>query len=296
MNMRRILLSLIAVSALFSALASRQPFTVRLYPDGPAESNGLTGDAAVSEQGYITNISDPTVTVYLPDKKKATGQIVVICPGGGYRFVSSFNEGRDVAAWMTGRGIAAVELHYRLPNGHHSIPVSDALAAIEYAKANASAWGCDPSQVGIIGFSAGGHLAASASTLFTGEKNRPAFSILIYPVITMDERYTHHGTRQSLLGAGYKAEMVERYSTEKQVGKNTPPTFIALCTDDRTVDPRNSTMYYDALVAAKVPAEMHVYPKGGHGWGFDRSRLTDFRPEFDRALERWLSNLQAAGK
>ncbi len=294
--MRKFLLSLIAASALLSAAASRAPFTVRLYTDAPAESNGLSGDAVINKSGFITNISDPTLTIYLPDRKKATGQVAVICPGGGYSFVSSFNEGRDVAAWMTERGIAAVELHYRLPNGHHAIPVADALAAIEYAKAHAAEWGCDSSQVGIIGFSAGGHLAASASTLFTCEGNRPAFSILIYPVITMDERYTHNGTRQSLLGAGYKKELVERYSTEKQIGKHTPPTFIALCSDDRVVAPRNSTMYYNALIETGVPAEMHIFPKGGHGWGFDPKRLSEFRPELDKSLERWLSGLRPAKK
>lgn len=286
-DMRKFLFSLIALFAFSSAVAGQQPFTVRLYPDGPTDSNGLSGDAVTNQYGYITNISDPTLTVYLPDKKKATGQTVVVCPGGGYGFVSSFNEGRDVAAWMTRHGIAVVELHYRLPNGHHSIPLSDALAAIEYAKKNAAEWGLDADKVGIIGFSAGGHLAASASTLFT-EQSRPAFSILIYPVITFDERYTHRGTRENLIGKGYNADLVERYSTERQVSSATPPTFIAVCTDDRVVDARNSTMYYDALVAHKVPAEMHVYPKGGHGWGFDQSRLSDYRDEFNAALARWL--------
>ena len=285
--MRNFIFSLVAVLTLASASAGQRPFTVRLYPDGPAQSNGLSGDAVVSERGYITNISDPTVTVYLPDKKSATGQIVVICPGGGYRFVSSFNEGRDVAAWMTERGIAAVELHYRLPNEHHDVPLTDALAAIEYAKKNAADWGLDADKVGIIGFSAGGHLAACASTLFT-ETSRPAFSILIYPVITFDERYNHKGTRYNLIGKDYNAELVERYSTEKQVSASTPPTFIALCTDDRTVNPRNSTMYYEALVAHGVSAEMHIYPKGGHGWGFDPSRLSDYRSELDASLSRWL--------
>lgn len=288
--MRKFVFLLFAVMTFVSAGAKQQPFTVRLYPDAPAESNGLSGDAVTDSRGFITNISDPTVTVYLPDKNKATGRIVVICPGGGYRFVSSFNEGRDVAEWMTSRGIAAVELHYRLPNGHHAVPLADALAAIEYARKNAPEWGLDADKVGIIGFSAGGHLAACASTLFT-ESSRPAFSILIYPVITFDERYTHRGTRESLIGKGYDAALVERYSAEKQVSDSTPPTFIALCTDDRTVDARNSTMYYDALVELKVPAEMHIYPKGGHGWGFDSSRL-DYRGEFDAALARWLDDLK----
>ena len=290
--MRRFFLSIAAITTFAACFAGREPFTVKLYPDGTPQSNGLSGPAVTSDKGYVTNISDPTVTVYLPQKSKTTGQVVVICPGGGYRFVSSFNEGRDVAAWMNSQGIVAVELHYRLPNGHNEVPLADALAAVEYARDNASEWGCDADKVGIIGFSAGGHLAATASTLFTSERNRPDFSILIYPVITMDEKYTHAGSRENLIGKGYNAALVERYSAQRQVSSDTPPTFIALCTDDKTVDPHNSTMYYDALVEARVPAEMHIYPEGGHGWGFDNNRLALYRSEFYAALSRWLAALR----
>lgn len=289
--MKKFLLSILLAS-LSTVLLATNPFDLKLYPNGVAESNNLTGEITQDDYGRIGNVSDPIVTVYLPDHKVATGQAVVVCPGGGYSYVSSKNEGLMPAQWLVARGIAAIVLRYRMPNGHNDIPIKDALTAIELVRTNAGKWNINPAEVGIMGFSAGGHLASTAITHFTNADNRPDFGILVYPVITLDERYTHVGTRTNLIGKGFNAELVELYSNEKQVKENTPPTFIAHCTDDRTVPVKNATMMYDALVAQKITTEMHIYTKGGHGWGFRENKLPYFQ-EFSASLGRWLTERHA---
>ena len=181
-------------------------------------------------------------------------------------------------------------LRYRMPNGHHDIPLHDARTAIALLRDHAAEWGIDPHQVGIMGFSAGGHLASTVSTHFENDSQRPDFSILVYPVITMDERYTHKVSREELIGRDAPIELVDRYSHEKQVSDRTPVTFLALSDDDGGVPPVNSTMYYEALKAHGVPAELHVYPSGGHGWGW--LETFKYHDELRTSLDRWLKEIR----
>ncbi len=272
--------ALLAISALAVCLAvsAGEPIVMKLYPNGPEEQNGLTVDKPDAP-------TEPMLRVFMP-VGNPTGQIVVVCPGGAYEFLSMDNEGYEVAEWLTRRGIAAAVLSYRMPNGHSNIPLKDAQTAIETVRDHAAEWGVDPAKVGIIGFSAGGHLAATTLTKYTSAKNRPDFGILIYPVITMGDD-THQGSRTNLLGANPSEAAKEAFSCEKLVTAQTPVTFIALSSDDKLVLPVNGVSFYTALSRADVAGcELHVYPTGGHGWGFAGSM--DYLDEFSLSLNRWL--------
>ena len=263
------------------------------------EVNKLTGPEKVPENGNIGNISDlARCDLYFP--KKPNGQLVVVCPGGGYSIVSSYNEGVYVADWMLEQGITVCVVKYRLPNGHCRVPHSDIENAFRYCRAHAAEWGIN--QIGVMGFSAGGHLAGTTSTKWTEEQTRPDFSVLIYPVITMEQGFTHKGTRENLITkkAEWKEHMAEVYSLETQVTRFTPPTYLALCSDDFVVPAENSLRYYNQLINHDVPVEMHIWPKGGHGWGFSsekfvgegNDRFAYAREDFYNSLERWLSELR----
>ncbi len=277
---------------------------------GPGESNEITLEEEIPENGNISNITQPTIDLYFP--KKPNGQLVVVVPGGGYRIVSSYNEGVYVADWMLSQGITVCVVKYRLPNGHWTVPLTDVQNAFRYCRAHAEEW--KVKQIGIIGFSAGGHLAASASNLYVDAVTRPDFSILIYPVIQFQSAITHRGTQNNLIGKQelwddknltvkeYEEKMhryetlVERYSLEKQVTENTPVTFIAHCLDDKTVPIQNSFCYMLSLKEHKVPAEMHVYPTGGHGWGFTtdkfgKDKIGYCREDFFNELSHWLKRV-----
>lgn len=290
--MKKLLLSLLTILSAATISAS-EPKVVKLYPDGAPDSNGITAAENCDSYGDLTNVTEPTLTIYLPKKSTATGQAIVICPGGGYYFVSFANEGSRAAKWFASKGIAAIVLKYRVPNGHDSIPLEDAHNAIRYVRRNAESLGVNPHKIGIIGFSAGGHLAATASNLYNSSEERPDFSILTYPVITM-RTLTHGGSRNQLLGKTPDENMLARYSMEEHVTRNTPPTFIAHCADDSVVPVMNSLNYAERLVACKVPFAMHIYPKGGHGWGFTegKGRLSEYRTDFYNSLETWLKNLK----
>lgn len=263
---------------------------VRLYPNGAPDSNGITREEGVYSWG-VTHVTDPTISIYPADPTLATGQAVVVCPGGAYQFEAMNNEGDPVARWLARRGITAVVLKYRLPNnGHSDVPINDALAAIEYVRTHAAELNVNPEEVGIAGFSAGGHLAASASTRYTSAANRPDFSILVYPVITMT-KLTHGGSRDALLGKDASEELIKKYSCENNVNAQTPPTFLVHCNDDGVVPVQNALMYAESLRTNKVPHMMHIYPNGGHGWGFMEGpgRLEAWRPEFYNSLQNWLN-------
>ncbi len=301
--------------------------TLLLYPQGqsvnvglpeakgPIESNGLTGEETLSETGNLGNINDNArIDLYFP--KKPNGQMVVVCPGGGYKYVSSFNEGVYVAEWMLARGITVCVVKYRMPNGHWCVPLNDVQNAFRYCRAHAAEWKVN--QIGIMGFSAGGHLAASASNLFTDEVTRPDFSVLVYPVITIHRPLTHNGTRTNLIGKDAiwtdRNKLVDEYeqaqrdwnglkevfSLQNVVDAKTPPTYLVLCEDDKTVPAENSLMYYQQLLANKVPAEIHIFPTGGHGWGFSaekyvgkgNDKFSYARPYFEQTLERWLVSVR----
>ena len=264
-----------------------------------AEANKLKGPETITSSGQIGNISDlARCDIYFP--KKPNGQMVVICPGGGYSIVSSYNEGIYAAAWFIERGITVCVVKYRLPNGHCTVPHSDIENAFRYCRAHAAEWGVN--QIGVMGYSAGGHLAATTSTMWTEQQTRPDFSILIYPVITMEVGLTHKGTREKLITdkAIWKEHISEKYSLENQVTRFTPPTFIAHCSDDTAVPVENSLRYYNRLIDNEVSAEMHIWPKGGHGWGFSgeeyvgkgKDKFAYARQDYYNALDAWLKRIR----
>ncbi|MDE5941242.1 MAG: alpha/beta hydrolase [Muribaculaceae bacterium] len=226
-----------------------------------------------------------TLEVYLPEKCDTRGA-VVMCPGGGYGFVSVENEGRNWVEWFTDRGIATAVLVYRLPRQRHTVPLADCTAAIECVRQNSAKWGIPSGHTGVMGFSAGGHLASTMATHY-GESSRPDFQILIYPVITMDKAITHMGTHDSLIGTEPSTALETLYSNELQVTPQTPPAFIFTCEDDDVVHPDNSIRYYQALTANKVPSELHIYPTGGHGFGFN-PRFT-YHNQMLWLLESWFN-------
>lgn len=268
------------------------------------ESNGLTGLETIDETGVLRNVSDlARVDLYFP--KKPNGQMVIVCPGGGYSKLTTFKEGLYVADWMLSKGITVAVVKYRLPDGHWTVPLEDVHNAFRYCRANAGKWKVD--QIGVMGFSAGGHLAACASNLYVDEVTKPDFSILIYPVITFDFNIFSSRTRPSLIGdeeewAGNEqklSELADYFSMEKRVGPETPQTFISHCTDDKTLV-ENSLLYYKSLVTHKVPVEMHIWKSGGHGWGFSSEKIVGkgndklgvHRQDFYTVLEHWLQNIR----
>jgi acetyl esterase/lipase len=220
----------------------------------------------------------PAITVFPAPAEKASGAAVVVCPGGAYGYLAPY-EGWPVAEWLNSLGVTGFVLSYRLgPRYHHPAPLQDAQRAIRTARARASEWKLNPERIGILGFSAGGHLASTAATHFDGGNpdaadpverlsSRPDFAILIYPVITMADPFTHKGSRKNLLGEEPKAELIDLLSNEKQVTAETPPTFIVFGANDKVVPVENGLMFASALSKAKAPFELHVYERGPHGFG-----------------------------
>lgn len=236
----------------------------------PAGAPGAVGSDALDK---------PKITVYRAPADKANGAAVVVCPGGGYVVVAADHEGKQVAEWLNSFGVTAFVLQYRLgPRYRHPAPLQDAQRAIRMVRASARQWGIDPARVGILGFSAGGHLASTAGTHFeAGNKDaadpidrmgsRPDLMVLVYPVISFTADVTHGGSRESLLGPGPDPKLVASLSSELQVTAQTPPTFLVHTSEDDGVPPENSILFYEALQKARVPAEMHIFAKGEHGLG-----------------------------
>jgi len=232
--------------------------------------------------GQISNVQEPDITVHLPAKKDSTGQAIVIMPGGGYSFVAFKGEGTSIAKWLNLKGITSIILKYRLPGSKsniipHKSPLLDAQRAVRLTRYYSKDWNIKADKIGIMGFSAGGHLASTLGTHFDyGEDNssdvietmssRPDFMILLYPVITFLEPYLHNGSRTALLGKNPDKKMIEYYSNELQVKEDTPQTFIFHCSNDNEVLVENSLLFYNSLRAKNIPAEMHIYPEGGHGF------------------------------
>ncbi len=244
-----------------------------------------TGEVTIWDTADIVRIrlvQKPDLAVFLPSKKNATGEAVIICPGGGYRVLAYDWEGSDIARWLNASGIAAFVLKYRLPGASHNIvphksPLMDAQRAMRLVRYHAGSWNIDPSRIGIMGFSAGGHLASTLSTHFDqGDRSssdpveqmssRPDFSILVYPVISFDDRITHSGSKTALLGEDPDEELVAYYSNELQVTGETPPAILIHSNDDTGVPVENSLAYFRALRASGIASEMHLYPYGGHGY------------------------------
>lgn len=268
-----------------SAQAQEKPLVLPLWPDGAPTQSGLTGDEKEIFPSFIANVTVPEITVY--KAARPNGICIICCPGGGYFGVSINNEGHDYAQWMNKLGITMVLLKYRMPNGHAEIPLNDSEQAIRMVRLHAAEWGIDPHKVGIMGHSAGGHFAATLSTLYTSAETRPDFSVLVYPVISMDADITHMGSRENLLGKQPSAQQVEHFSLEKQVNAQTPPAFLVLAADDDTVNPENSLRYYSALLKNGVKnCVLHTYPTGGHGFGFGDSFL--YKRQWTGELENWI--------
>ena len=246
--------------------------TVEAAPPNPEKLSLWPGQAPVGEGRF--EAANAAITVHRPSPEKANGTAMVICPGGGYGGLVTGAEGHGIAKWLNQHGITGIVLEYRLPRGRPFVPLLDAQRAIRTVRSNAKAWGIDPNRIGIIGFSAGGHLASTAATHFDGDSKatdpvdrascRPDFAILVYPVVTMGAK-THGGSKTNLLGRDPKPELVELFSNEKQVTGKTPPMFLAHAKDDTLVAPDNSRMLYEALKAHKVAAEYLELPSGGHG-------------------------------
>lgn len=255
-----------------------------LWPNGMPNTNGLTGDQEDLDGGRVAHVVNPSITVYQADRPN--GMAIIMCPGGAYARLALGHEGHDMASWFNTQGITYVVLKYRMPNGHHEVPLSDAEQAIRLVRKHASEWGINPHRVGIMGASAGGHLAASLATLCISEDTRPNFQILFYPVISMLKEVTHGGSRQNLIGDNPSKDLEDRFSLERQVSAHSPQAFIMLSGDDATVPPINGIGYYLALCEQKIPATLHVYPTGGHGWGF-RDDFT-YKRQWIGELEKWL--------
>lgn len=282
-SMKTILSAFILTIAITTAYSQEK--SIPLYPKGVPNSKPTP--AAYIENSdknsWITKVSQPTLTPYLPAKGTANGTAIVVCPGGGYSGLASAHEGAAVAQEFNKIGVTAFLLKYRLPSDDimkdKSIgPLQDAQSAILIVREHAAEWGIDPNKIGIIGFSAGGHLVSTAGTHFDkpvienkGVSVRPDFMMLIYPVISFGEQ-AHVGSRENLIGKTPSAEQVELYSNEKQITANTPPTFLVHAEDDKTVPVQNSLMFYDALLKNHVKAEMHLFQEGGHGFGLNNSK------------------------
>lgn len=277
------LIQLIAMCLLTASLsASAQKKTeILLWDKNPLEQTEEKSER-VRAQDFK---KDPAITVYTP--KNPTGKTVLMCPGGGYSHQASAHEGHDMADWYNSQGITYAVLKYRLPYGDSSIPFSDAEQAMRILRKYADQLGVDPNKVGVAGASAGGHLASTLATHYSSPETRPDFQILFYPVITMDEKKTHMGSRKNLLGENPSADLVKLFSNELRVTSDTPKAFIMFSSDDGAVPPSNSIYYYYSLLNNKVPASLHAYPKGGHGWGF-RDKFP-YKRQWTGELEKWLS-------
>lgn len=230
-------------------------------------------------------INAPSLRVYLPSPEKATGKMVIALPGGGYSGLAVFHEGYDWSQFFLSRGIALGVLKYRMPQGDNTIPYSDVKAAFDLVKMNAMEWSINPEDIGIMGSSAGGHLASTFAT-HTYAEDKPAFQILLYPVITMDTTFTHRGSRNNLIGENPTQEKVDRFSNEKRVDKLTPPAFIIFAADDKVVPPLNGLRYIEALIDHNVPVTFLLYPTGGHGFGNYDTFL--YKEQFMLELSKWL--------
>ena len=271
-------LFLLGFLAFSSLLSAQTPIQVKLAEEKVVDEKPVI-------KGWINGneYTEATLTIY--PAKKPNGQAIIACPGGGYAGVATTHEGHDMATWFNTQGITYAVLHYRMPYGKHEIPLSDAHQAIRYLRKNAGQYGIK--QLGIMGSSAGGHLASTAATHFDAE-TRPDFQILFYPVVTMTE-YTHQGSKDNLLGKNPSEELVKLYSNELQVTEQTPPAFIMHSSDDTVVPVQNTLDYYLSLCKHGVPASVHFYPIGGHGWGYNES--FPYKAQWKDEMEKWLREI-----
>lgn len=287
--MKKILLTLSATLAVFAAGAAT-PTVINLWEDGQMPyDNHVTADEVMDNRGCITNVSNPTLTIYTPSNfgvrpEANCGVAILSCPGGGYSMESP-NASTDLADWYNMHGITFGVLKYRMPNGgHYEATMADVDKAMrimrDFAAKN------NISKVGIMGASAGGHIASTQATHYADSITRPDFQILFYPVITLDSSYTHKGTRSKWLGENNDSEVENLFSNHKQVTPDTPPAIILGCSDDKVVPIKNSIDYYLALRENNVPVSMYIYPEGDHGWGHIHN--IRYRQQWHDELAQWL--------
>ena len=261
-----------------------------------SKESGVKAIMEIERSGMFSGVTQPTLNIFLPEKDKSTGAAVVICPGGGYSVVVYQGEGIRTAKEFAKNGVAAFVLKYRLPDDSTMVdkkigPLQDAQQAIKIVRENASMWGIDKNKIGIMGFSAGGHLASTEATHFKKsliENNnntslRPDFQILVYPVISMQDSLTHLDSRIKLLGKNPSKEIIDQFSNELQIDEDTPPAYLTHAGDDKLVDVDNSIFYFEKLRHLKVAAELHIYQKGGHGFVFGH-------PGWMEPLFQWMKN------
>jgi acetyl esterase/lipase len=273
--------------------ANAQNTVLRVWPDGIPGS--IKNDSYIENSTVANNkvlligkVTDPSITVFLPAVEKATGTAVLIFPGGGYGFLAFDHEGLAIAKWLNENGIAGIVLKYRLPSDlimkDKTVgPLQDAQEAMRIIRRNAPDWKINPGKIGVIGFSAGGHLASTLSTHYAEKvydlkdttSARPDFSLLIYPVISFDSSFTHMGSRKNLIGDNPSDNVVKQFSNELRITEKTPPAFLVHSADDRDVPVKNSISYFEGLVKNHIKAELHVFQKGGHGYGLAINRGTE---------------------
>lgn len=308
-----------ALSALSAAMAitltaqpargSRAPFDMPLYSGAaPGAPRSPTAEVFVREAGdpiaRVLHVQTPDISVFLPSASKATGTAIVIYPGGGYGILAIDHEGWQVAKWLNTIGVAAIVVKYRVSDREGSayrfpVPLLDARQALRQVRSNAGSWRIDPMKVGVMGFSAGGHLASlmltTSSEVLQGDDANPLhqlsvtpnFGVLVYPVISLHQPWGHRGSSDNLLGVSATQERRERYSTELRVTDSTPPTFLVATQDDETVPAQNSIAFYQAMMAHHVPGELHIWEKGGHGFGMLAGRAP-VGSEWLPALAAWM--------
>jgi acetyl esterase/lipase len=279
---------MLSLSSLITVTLISQPRVVRLWPDGVPNSlaNQAYKERIVDAWGRKSwaSVTDPEVLIYKPEKEKSNGIAIVICPGGAYYRIAFEKEGNDIVPWLNDNGITAIILKYRLPSDSSMKDktigaLQDAQEAIRLVRRNATSWGINPSKIGVMGFSAGGHLASTLATHFDEKiynpidsiSARPDFVILGYPVISMLSEITHMGSRTNLLGEKPDSALTIKFSNELQVKTNTPPTFIFHSVDDGAVPLANTFNYFTSLRNNNIVVEMHIYPSGGHGYGLAKN-------------------------
>jgi acetyl esterase/lipase len=295
-TMTQLAASLLLAAAAPLAAAAANPTVLPLWPEGvPGARPGLGAERI--DDGRVSNVSEPTLTVFAPAVDRANGTAVIIAPGGGYVRLSTQREGEQYAHWLSTLGVTSFVLKYRMAEFGHPAPLQDVLRAVRLVRAQAAQYRVRADRIGVIGSSAGGHLAASAGTLFdhplgrTGAEldkvsARPDFLVLMYPVIAMDGPAVHAGSRKALLGPSPAAQAVALMSVERQVTKATPPTLLIHTQEDASVPVENSIAFYQALTRAKVPAEMYLFEHGAHGMGMRGGLGT--ATEWPRRAEEWL--------
>ena len=294
--LRNAAISLLLLIGLISAAQSAEPRVIDLWPEGVPDLKADAGPER-EDNGRFSNIHHPTVTVYAPAEGKANGTGVIYAAGGGYVRVAIGANGGEITRWLNSLGVTVFVLKYRHADYGHPAPLRDALRAVRLIRSRAEEFGVQPNRIGMLGGSAGGHLTASAGTLFDAPEGRtgadldrvsgrPDFMVLIFPVISMQDPFAHGASRRALLGPNPTDELKLRLSVDQQVTKDTPPTFLVHSSEDTTVVVENSLLFYQGMRRAKAPIEMHLYPRGPHSSGMDPKLGPT--SEWPRLCEAWL--------